>query len=247
MDGIRESAGSASLVLSEEHLAELGRRGAVVERREGEVLVRQGEHSDHVFVVLSGKARVELDGREVDPPVAAGECIGELAVLDARPRAATVTTVTPMRLLSFTSEEFAAALDEVPGLRDHVTRALTRRLREANSLWSQLAVDADVLLEAFVALQGSPEPADRASAVREAAALVRRVADEHATAAARISVLTPAETRVAELVADGLSNAAIAARLFLSEHTVASHLKHAFTKLGCTSRVALAVTVLQSR
>lgn len=67
------------------------------------------------------------------------------------------------------------------------------------------------------------------------------------TAADTLSGLTPAEWKVADLVADGLSNAAIAARLHLSEHTVASHIKHMFTKLGCTSRVTLAATVLRAR
>lgn len=238
---------SSNPALSGSHLDELGRRGTVVDRAAGDVLVRQGERGDHVFVVLSGTARIDLDGREVLPPVSAGECIGELAVLDSAPRAMTVTAATPMRLLSFEAPRFQAALEEVPGLRDHVTRALTRRLRSAHSSWAELAVDADVLLDALVTLQGSEEPASRAEAVRQAAALVRRVAEEHATASARLSVLTPAEARVAELVADGLSNAAIAERLFLSEHTVASHLKHAFTKLGCGSRVDLAATVLRSR
>lgn len=247
MDVTPGSSAASPLTLSEDHLLELARRGTVTDIPEGAVLVRQGDRTDYVYVVLSGTACVQLDGRDVGPPVEAGECVGELAVLDAAPRAATVWACTPMQLLTFTAEAFAAALDEVPGLRQHVTRALTRRLRGVSSSWSQLAVDADVLLEAFVALQGSTEPHDRARAVEQAAALVRRVADDHETASAQLSVLTPAETRVAELVAEGLSNAAIAARLFVSEHTVASHLKHAFTKLGCTSRVALAATVLKSR
>jgi pimeloyl-ACP methyl ester carboxylesterase/DNA-binding CsgD family transcriptional regulator len=52
--------------------------------------------------------------------------------------------------------------------------------------------------------------------------------------------LTEAERSVAVLVAEGLSNPAIASRLFVSRHTVESHLKHAYAKLGISSRVELA-------
>lgn len=50
--------------------------------------------------------------------------------------------------------------------------------------------------------------------------------------------LTARETEVLRLVADGLSNKGIAARLTLTEATVKSHLVHVFTKLGVGSRTA---------
>lgn len=53
--------------------------------------------------------------------------------------------------------------------------------------------------------------------------------------------LTPAERRIAELVAQGLSNPEIASALFVSRRTVETHLTHIFAKLGINSRVALAV------
>jgi DNA-binding CsgD family transcriptional regulator len=52
--------------------------------------------------------------------------------------------------------------------------------------------------------------------------------------------LTPAERRVVELAADGLSNKEIAAALFVSVRTVEVHLKHAYAKLGVRSRAQLA-------
>jgi len=57
--------------------------------------------------------------------------------------------------------------------------------------------------------------------------------------------LTGAERSVAVLVAEGLSNPAIASRLFVSRHTVESHLKHAYTRLGVSSRVELAALALR--
>ena len=52
--------------------------------------------------------------------------------------------------------------------------------------------------------------------------------------------LTSAERRVAELVAGGLANREVAEQLFVSRHTVETHLKHVFAKLGVGSRAELA-------
>jgi DNA-binding CsgD family transcriptional regulator len=51
--------------------------------------------------------------------------------------------------------------------------------------------------------------------------------------------LTTSELAVARLVADGLTNREVADRLFVSPHTVNSHLRHVFAKLGINSRVEL--------
>jgi DNA-binding CsgD family transcriptional regulator len=53
------------------------------------------------------------------------------------------------------------------------------------------------------------------------------------------AALTAAEVAVARLVAEGLTNRDVAERLFLSPHTVNSHLRHVFTKLRINSRVEL--------
>ena len=52
--------------------------------------------------------------------------------------------------------------------------------------------------------------------------------------------LTPAQVRVAELVANGSTNREVAARLFLSERTVENHLSQIYTKVGVRSRTQLA-------
>ncbi len=59
------------------------------------------------------------------------------------------------------------------------------------------------------------------------------------------NTLTRREMEIARLVAEGKSNAQIAADLFLSVRTVTSHLDHAYTKLGVGSRAALAVYVVE--
>ncbi len=59
--------------------------------------------------------------------------------------------------------------------------------------------------------------------------------------------LTPAELRIAQLVAEGLSNPQIAGRLYISRYTVESHLKHVFNKLRITSRVELATLAVRNQ
>jgi DNA-binding CsgD family transcriptional regulator len=59
--------------------------------------------------------------------------------------------------------------------------------------------------------------------------------------------LTETEQAVAGLVAEGLGNNQIAARMYISTHTVAHHLRQAFRKLGIASRVDLARIVLEER
>jgi len=59
--------------------------------------------------------------------------------------------------------------------------------------------------------------------------------------------LTPTEHEVVTLVADGLRNSDIAARLFMGAGTVKTHLAHIFTKLGIKNRAELAAIVALRR
>ncbi|MFG6195367.1 LuxR C-terminal-related transcriptional regulator [Nonomuraea sp. JJY05] len=75
---------------------------------------------------------------------------------------------------------------------------------------------------------GEPAPAARATPAADAGPLAKR------------------EAEVARLVADGLSNKRIAARLFISEHTVDSHVRNILNKLGFNSRAQIAAWMAAS-
>jgi DNA-binding CsgD family transcriptional regulator len=75
--------------------------------------------------------------------------------------------------------------------------------------------------------------------VEEAIAFAQRGYGERNRPADGWESLTPAERDVVALVTESLTNAKIAARLFVSPRTVQTHLTHVYTKLGLTSRVEL--------
>ncbi|ORV94835.1 transcriptional regulator [Mycobacterium interjectum] len=77
----------------------------------------------------------------------------------------------------------------------------------------------------------------------EAIAYARRGRGERKRPTSGWASLTPTERDVARLVAEGLANNEIAARLFISRRTVQTHLTHVYAKLGISSRVQLAQEV----
>ncbi len=104
------------------------------------------------------------------------------------------------------------------------------------------------------------EPADLATAVRVVAAgdslispsMTRKLIAEFATRAkkprpaAELDVITQREREVMSLVADGLTNHEIAAKLYMSPATVRTHVSHAMTKLGARDRAQLVVLAYET-
>jgi predicted ATPase/class 3 adenylate cyclase/DNA-binding CsgD family transcriptional regulator/Tfp pilus assembly protein PilF len=79
-----------------------------------------------------------------------------------------------------------------------------------------------------------------ALSTEEAIAYAQRGRGERKRPSSGWASLTPSELDVVGLVAEGLTNKDVAARLFVSPRTVQSHLAHVFAKLGVTTRTQLA-------
>jgi DNA-binding CsgD family transcriptional regulator len=83
--------------------------------------------------------------------------------------------------------------------------------------------------------------------IRRAEAVLQRLGVRLPRPERGAGALSPREIEVAELVAEGLSNPAIARRLYVSRPTVASHVAHILAKLGFSSRAQIAAWAAQRR
>jgi CRP-like cAMP-binding protein len=81
-------------------------------------------------VILEGRAKASVRGRK-STHMGPGECFGEMALLHAAPRSATVTAMSDMHLLVLSSREFSALVEDVPSVARKVLAAMAERLRDA--------------------------------------------------------------------------------------------------------------------
>jgi CRP-like cAMP-binding protein len=95
----------------------------------GAVLVREGDAGESLIIIRSGSASVEQGGRTLRQ-LGAGDFLGEIALIDGRPRTATVTATEPIEALVIDRAGFARIMDEFPVIRYDLVSALTRRLRD---------------------------------------------------------------------------------------------------------------------
>jgi DNA-binding NarL/FixJ family response regulator len=108
------------------------------------------------------------------------------------------------------------------------------------------ALAADAAAQAAEAHTAAGQQRRAAASAARASALAGAAGGLHSPALERVGVrpLTARERQVATLAAEGLSNLSIARQLHLSIRTVETHLAHAYTKLGISTRNALTVALV---
>ena len=104
-------------------LADVGKRRTYEPEQE---IVRQGTTGTALYIILSGRARVERDGNEVGV-LGVGDFFGELALIEEHPRSATVIAAEPTECLLFVAWEFTSLLDEHPEIAVPIMRELITR------------------------------------------------------------------------------------------------------------------------
>ena len=220
-------------------------------RPEADVYAYVQDLEKHLQLTLFG-------GGAADPEGAVLLVRGALADGDRDRAAALARQTQRLAMITPGDPDMTAAADHARGLTEQDPAALQR----AAGRYTTARARASALEDAGNAWTGHGDRGRATTLLSQAYALYEELGHDEDLARVRSSLraagtrlrhwshadrpalgwdsLTDTERRVADLVAQGLSNRQVANRVFLSTHTVAFHLRHIFWKLGITSRVQLA-------
>lgn len=112
-------------------LMHVARSVDLVEVEAGAVVVERGGRGHELLLIVEGSAAVADDA---GPTAMLGpsDTIGEVAVIAGAPQPATVTAVSPLRLLVIGRRELLGLLKAVPSLGQHLLRGMAERLGKAD-------------------------------------------------------------------------------------------------------------------
>jgi NADH dehydrogenase len=97
----------------------------------GELVFREGDLGDRVYVIRRGRAQVLRETEQGEKSLAIlgpGECFGEIAVLGQKPRSATVRCLEALDTVALPARDFAAMSEHLPELRLGFERVAQARL-----------------------------------------------------------------------------------------------------------------------
>ena len=118
----------------------------------GDTLIRRGERLNGLLVILAGAARVDIAGHTILRR--AGECLGEVSLVDSRPASVTVAASEPTTALWLDGDTLRRQFAADPGFAARCYRGLAillaNRLREATAPDADDALDLDdIMLDAM--------------------------------------------------------------------------------------------------
>jgi CRP/FNR family transcriptional regulator, cyclic AMP receptor protein len=96
----------------------------------GDVIFKQGDAAEELFIVQSGEVEIRLGNRVLET-LPQYSVFGEMALIDAAPRSATAVAATDVKLVPVTEKQFLYLVANTPHFALNVMRVMARRLRAA--------------------------------------------------------------------------------------------------------------------
>ena len=97
----------------------------------GMTLFKAGDPADFVYILIDGQANL-LVGKTVVEVAVRGNLLGEVALIDGKPRSATVVTRTQCQVLPIDGAQFHTLIRALPEFSDYVMNAMAERMRRMN-------------------------------------------------------------------------------------------------------------------
>jgi signal transduction histidine kinase len=176
--------------LSEEDLERLYQMAETVSVPAGQLVLQEGDPGDALYVVLDGELEItkRQGGQDILLAVSrAGEFLGEMSLLEQRPRSASVRTLQESRLLVISQAAFQTLLSCSPSAPLRILHTLTSRLRNNESVLMQ---NEKMAALGTLAAGLAHELNNPAAAIRRSAAQLRDALTEREHLAAELSALT---------------------------------------------------------
>ena len=112
----------------------------------GEVILRQGEFAETVFIIIAGQVKVYMSDKPdshrevIVSTLGAGDFFGEISLFDQEPRTANVSALERTHLQSLSYETFQKIMEQTPDIARRVMSAMAARLRHADRQIGTLAL-----------------------------------------------------------------------------------------------------------
>ncbi len=109
--------------------------------RNGEIIVRQGDVGEHMYVIQEGQVEVvvDRDGQELRLRLLGkGEFVGEMALFEREVRSATVRALGDVRVLTIDRKGLLRRIQEDPSLAFRIIETMSRRIRDLTQEMARL-------------------------------------------------------------------------------------------------------------
>lgn len=106
--------------------------GNLQEYPAGTTIFAEGARAYVMYVVLDGEVEVRIGGKPVEV-IGPGDIVGEMALIDGKPRSATAVAKSDCRLAPVDEKRFHSMVQQTPEFSLHVMRVVVDRLRRMNT------------------------------------------------------------------------------------------------------------------
>ncbi len=113
-------------------LKSIAKRAKVVEHDAGAEIAQEGGGAAGFHVIVEGTASVDVHDHK-RPELGPGDYFGEIALIDGKPRSATIVATSPLTTVALVSWDFHPILKEEPGVALGLLEVMCARLRAAEA------------------------------------------------------------------------------------------------------------------